>query len=106
MVFLNILLITILGWDAGLKKFINKRAVVIYAAYCCLFYAVIRSTRKPTKITLPNISTENLLSLNFGNSNFAWIGSDQGLIRYDGINVDIFHQTLFHQSHYLKQSLV
>ena len=67
------------------------RHIVAFSMLLSIFAA----QEKPTKITLPNISTENLLSLNFDNSNFAWIGSDQGLIRYDGINVDIFRSNPF-----------
>ena len=47
------------------------------------------------KIKLPNTPSENLLSINFDNSNFTWIGSDQGLIRYDGIDIDIFRSNPF-----------
>ena len=49
----------------------------------------------PVKITLPNVPTENFLSLNTDSSNFLWLGTDQGLVRYDGINSDIFRSNPF-----------
>ena len=50
---------------------------------------------KIRQINLPNIPSRNLLSVTSDGSSFIWAGSDQGLVRYDGINVDIFRSNPF-----------
>ena len=61
----------------------------------CLLLSVLIAEDRLNRFKLPNTPSENILSLNFDNSNFMWIGSDQGLILYDGINVDIFRSNPF-----------
>ena len=50
---------------------------------------------KIRQINLPNIPSRNLLSVTSDGSSFIWAGSDQGLVRYDGIDVDIFRSNPF-----------
>ena len=50
---------------------------------------------KIEKINLQNIPSNNLLSVVSDNSNFVWIGTDQGLVRYDGIDIDVFRSNPF-----------
>ena len=51
--------------------------------------SVIIADDKIERINLPNIPSKNLLSVTSDGSNFIWVGTDQGLLRYDGINIDI-----------------
>ena len=63
-----------------------------------LFYLLLSlliAEDKIENVILPNIPSKNLLSITSDNSNFVWIGTDQGLIRYDGIDVDIFRSNPF-----------
>ncbi|MEC7872555.1 MAG: hypothetical protein VX547_05710, partial [Candidatus Neomarinimicrobiota bacterium] len=46
-------------------------------------------------IELPNIPSKNLLSITADGSNFIWVGTDQGLVRFDGIDLDIFRSNPF-----------
>ena len=50
---------------------------------------------KIEKINLQNIPSNNLLSVVSDSSNFVWIGTDQGLVRYDGIDIDVFRSNPF-----------
>ena len=63
-----------------------------------LFYLLLSlliAEDKIENVILPNVPSKNLLSITSDNSNFVWIGTDQGLIRYDGIDVDIFRSNPF-----------
>ena len=63
-----------------------------------LFYLLLSlliAEDKIENVILPNIPSKNLLSITSDNSNFIWIGTDQGLIRYDGIDVDVFRSNPF-----------
>ena len=63
-----------------------------------LFYLLLSlliAEDKIEDVILPNIPSKNLLSITSDNSNFIWIGTDQGLIRYDGIDVDVFRSNPF-----------
>ena len=53
---------------------------------------------KIQKINLQNIPSNNLLSVVSDSSNFVWIGTDQGLVRYDGIHFDVFRSNPFSSS--------
>lgn len=64
-------------------------------SFACLLLSFAIAEDRLNNIKLPNTPSENFLSINFDNSNFAWIGSDQGLIRYDGIDVEIFRSNPF-----------
>jgi len=66
-----------------------------FISLACLLLSILIAEDRLNKVILPNTPSKNLLSLNFDNSNFMWIGSDQGLIRYDGIDVDIFRSNPF-----------
>ena len=63
--------------------------------FACLLLSFSIAEDRLDNIKLLNTPSENFLSINFDNSNFAWIGSDQGLIRYDGIDVEIFRSNPF-----------
>ena len=60
-----------------------------------LLLTLLVADERLVKITLPNTPTENFLSISNDSSNFFWIGTDQGLIRYDGINSDVFRSNPF-----------
>ncbi|MFL3053028.1 MAG: SpoIIE family protein phosphatase [Candidatus Neomarinimicrobiota bacterium] len=63
-----------------------------------LFYlqlSFILAEDKIKNINLQNIPSNNLLSVVSDNSNFVWIGTDQGLVRYDGIDIDVFRSNPF-----------
>ena len=66
-----------------------------FISFACLLLSLSIAEDRLDNIKLPNTPSENFLSINFDNSNFAWIGSDQGLIRYDGIDVEIFRSNPF-----------
>ena len=66
-----------------------------FISFVCLLLSLSIAEDRLDNIKLPNTPSENFLSINFDNSNFAWIGSDQGLIRYDGIDVEIFRSNPF-----------
>ena len=57
--------------------------------------SVALSDDKLTKVNLSRLPSVNLLSVTSDSSNFIWIGSDQGLIRYDGIETEIFRSNPF-----------
>ena len=50
---------------------------------------------KVEEVNLQNIPSKNILSIISDGSGFIWAGTDQGLIRYDGIEVDIFRSNPF-----------
>ena len=60
--------------------------------------SVIIADDKIERINLPNIPSKNLLSVTSDGSNFIWVGTDQGLVRYDGIDIDIFRSNPFSPS--------
>ena len=60
-----------------------------------LLLTLLVADERLVKITLPNTPTENFLSISNDSSNFFWIGTDQGLIRYDGISSDVFRSNPF-----------
>ena len=66
-----------------------------FISFACLLLSLSIAEDRLDNIKLPNTPSENFLSINFDNSNFAWIGSDQGLIRYDGIDIEIFRSNPF-----------
>lgn len=57
--------------------------------------SVVLADDKIEEINLPNIPSKNLLSVTSDGSSFIWVGTNQGLVRYDGINVDIFRSNPF-----------
>jgi len=61
----------------------------------CLLVSVAFSDDKLAKVNLSRLPSVNLLSVTSDSSNFIWIGSDQGLIRYDGIETEIFRSNPF-----------
>ena len=61
----------------------------------CLQLAFILAEDKIDNINLQNIPSKNLLSVVTDSSNFVWIGTDQGLVRYDGIDIDVFRSNPF-----------
>ena len=58
----------------------------------CLLISVAFSDDKLTKVNLSRLPSVNLLSVTSDSSNFIWIGSDQGLIRYDGETFTLYNQ--------------
>ena len=50
---------------------------------------------KIENINLQNIPSNNLLSIVSDRSNFVWIGTDQSLVRYDRIDIDVFRSCEF-----------
>ncbi len=63
-----------------------------------LFYlllSLLMAEDKIAGIELPNIPSKNLLSITADGSNFIWVGTDQGLVRFDGIDLDIFRSNPF-----------
>jgi Predicted periplasmic ligand-binding sensor domain len=60
-----------------------------------LLLTLVAAEDKIRRINLPNIPSKNLLSVTTDGSGFIWAGTDQGLVRYDGINVDIFRSNPF-----------
>ena len=66
-----------------------------------LFYlqlSFILAEDKIENINLQNIPSSNLLSVVSDSYNFVWIGTDQGLVRYDGIDIDVFRSNPFSSS--------
>jgi len=61
----------------------------------CLQLTFILAEDKIDTVNLQNIPSKNLLSVIADSSNFVWIGTDQGLVRYDGIDIDIFRSNPF-----------
>jgi len=69
--------------------------------FAILFYlqlSFILAEDKIENINLQNIPSNNLLSVVSDNSNFVWVGTDQGLVRYDGIDIDVFRSNPFSSS--------
>ena len=66
-----------------------------FISFACLLLSLSIAEDRLDNIKLPNTPSKNFLSINFDNSNFAWVGSDQGLIRYDGIDIEIFRSNPF-----------
>ena len=50
------------------------------------------------KIEIPNLNNENINSIFIDNKGFNWISTDEGLVRYDGINSTFFRSNPFDQN--------
>ena len=49
-------------------------------------------------IEIPNILTENINSIFIDNRGFNWISTDEGLVRYDGVNSTFFRSNPFDEN--------
>ena len=50
------------------------------------------------KIEIPNLNNENINSIFIDSKGFNWISTDEGLVRYDGINSTFFRSNPFDQN--------
>ena len=67
------------------------RLIVLF----CLQLTFVLADDKIDTVNLQNIPSKNLLSVVGDSSNFVWVGTDQGLVRYDGIEIDVFRSNPF-----------
>ena len=67
------------------------RLIVLF----CLQLTSVLAEDKIDTVNLQNIPSKNLLSVVGDSSNFVWVGTDQGLVRYDGIEIDVFRSNPF-----------
>ena len=67
------------------------RLIVLF----CLQLSFVLAEDKIDSVNLLNIPSKNLLSIVGDSSNFIWIGTDQGLVLYDGIEIDVFRSNPF-----------
>ena len=50
------------------------------------------------KLEIPGISSENVNSIFIDNKGFNWISTNEGLVRFDGINSSLFRSNPFDQN--------
>ena len=57
--------------------------------------SIYASESKFNLVNIPGAQSKNILSVTTDQDNFIWVGTDQGLIQFDGIESDIFRSNPF-----------
>ena len=67
-----------------------KNAITILCGFLCLL-----NSEDFKKLSIKNISSNRILSATQDSSGFVWIGTDEGLNRYDGHSNKVYRSNIF-----------